>query len=42
MNGSMIEINGLGIPYFSVDTLTWLLVDMFEYLNLHVKTRLLL
>ena len=43
MNGSMIEHDGLGIAYFSIDILkTWLLVDMLEYLSYHVKTRLLL
>ena len=43
MNESMIEYDGLGITRFSVDILkTWLLFDMLEYLNLHVKTRRLL
>ena len=38
MNGSMIEHDGLGITYFSVDILkTWLLVDMLEYLSLMSK-----
>ena len=43
MNGSMIEHDGLGIAYFSIDILKdMLLVDMLEYLNYHVKTILLL
>ena len=43
MNGSMVEHDGLGITYFSVDILKdMVLVDMLEYLNYHVKTRLLL
>ena len=37
MNGSTIEHDGLGITYFSVDILTWLLVDMLEYLSLMSK-----
>ena len=42
MNGSMIEHNGLGIVYFSVDILKDMVaIDMCEYLNYHVKTRLL-
>ena len=31
MNGEMIEHDGLGINFVSVDILTWLLVGMLEY-----------
>ena len=42
MNGSMVEHNGLGITCFMlIFWKTWLLVDMLEYWNRHVKTRLL-
>ena len=44
MNGSMFEHDGLGITYFLALIFwnTWLLVDMLEYLNYYVKTRLLI
>ena len=43
MNGSMIEHDGLGIAYFSVDILKdMVFVGMLEYSSYHVKTRLLL
>ena len=43
MNGSMFEHDGLGITYLAlIFWKTLLLVDMLEYLNYHVKTRLLL
>ena len=38
MNGSMIEHDGLGITYYSVDILEdMLLVDMLEYISLMSK-----
>ena len=43
MDGSMIEHDGLRITFLVlIFWKTWLLVDMLEYWNLHVKTRLLL
>ena len=43
MNGSMIEYNGLGIAFFSIDILKehCCLLAWFEYQSFHVNTRLL-
>ena len=43
VNGSMIEHDGLGITYFSVDILKDMVACRYlEYLSCHVKTRVLL